>query len=117
MTTPADDQATTDRQYDQALYLVASRRLAAASSIQRWMGVDFRRATELLDDLHRRGWVGSADGSKSRDVHARYCEQCGRIGLRGYRSLGGDEHGVVITVCSNVNACRKRWPKPPRDDA
>jgi hypothetical protein len=114
MTAPDTTRA---EEYDRALHLVASRQLAAASSLQRWMGIGFLRATELLDELHRKGWVGPADGSKSRTVHARRCEQCGRIGRRGFRHLRDDEHGVSITVCSNNAACRKRWPKPQYADA
>lgn len=45
------------------------------------------------------------------------CEQCGRSGARGFKTLTADEHGISITVCSNKTACRKRWPKPPRDEA
>lgn len=102
---------------DRALVLIASRRLAAPSALQRWMGISFRHATELLDELHRQGWVGPADGSKARDVHARYCEQCGRVGRRGFRTLSNDERDIEITECANRAACRKRWPNPPRDDA
>ena len=106
MTTPADELKT-------ALYLVASRRLAAVTALQRWMHITFARANNLLNELERQGHVGPADGSKSRDVYARYCEQCGRIGKRGFKNL----IDPAITVCANKNACRKRWPKPARDDA
>jgi hypothetical protein len=104
-----------ESQLQEALKLVASRQLAAASALQRWMRISFRRATELLDELERQGHVGPADGSKARDVHVRYCEQCGRIGKRGFRDLI-PENGS-LTVCANKSACRKRWPKPVRDDA
>ena len=102
---------------DEALRLVASRRLASASALQRWMRISFARANNLLDELHNRGYVGPADGSKARTLHVRYCEQCGRVGKRGFRTLSNDEHGIRITECSNRRACRKRWPKPARDDA
>ncbi|MGW8703296.1 DNA translocase FtsK [Streptomyces eurythermus] len=102
---------------DRALHLIASRRLAAASALQRWMGVSFHQATELLDELNRQGWVGPADGSNARELHAKYCEQCARVGRRGFRTLTNDEHGISVTVCANKNACRKRWPKPPIDEA
>jgi hypothetical protein len=105
---------STQTDIERALHLVASRQLAAASALQRWMGVNFRRATELLDELEQQGYVGPADGSKARDVHVRYCEQCGRIGKRGFRNLI-HENGS-LTECSNRQACRKRWPKPARDD-
>ncbi|MFF7147536.1 hypothetical protein ACFZAO_05615 [Streptomyces griseoaurantiacus] len=44
------------------------------------------------------------------------CEQCGRTGTRGFRTLTDDEHNVRITVCTAKTACRKRWPKQARDD-
>lgn len=100
---------------DRALHLVASRQLAAASALQRWMRITFARANELLKELEQQGHVGPADGSKSRDVYVRYCEQCGRIGKRGFRDLI-NEHGS-LTECSNRQACRKRWPKPVIEEA
>jgi len=104
-TTPADEaQRLSD--------LVASRHLAAASALQRWMRIPFARATALLDELEQQGHVGPTDGSKSREVYVRHCEQCGRIGKRGFKN----HIDPSITVCANKNACRKRWPKPARDD-
>lgn len=44
------------------------------------------------------------------------CSQCGRSGTRGFRTLTSVEQRISITVCANTNACRKRWPKPRRDD-
>lgn len=106
----------TEQQVEEALRLVASRNLAAASAVQRWMRISFRDASALLDELERRGFVGPAEGSRARHILARHCEQCGRIGKRGFRALRNDEHGIQITECSNRAACRKRWPKPARDD-
>jgi hypothetical protein len=43
------------------------------------------------------------------------CEQCGRTGTRGFRTLKAP--GVPeITVCASDGACRKRWPKPAAHD-
>ena len=109
MSTPADELA-------EALRLVASRQLAAASALQRWMRIPFARAMNLLDELEQQGHVGPADGSKSRDVYVRYCEQCGRIGKRGFTTLPTTEHTEPITTCSAKAACRKRWPKPTVDE-
>lgn len=102
---------------ERALHLVASRHLAAASALQRWMGISFRRATELLDQLERQGHVGPADGSSAREIYVRHCEQCGRVGKRGFQTLTNDDHGIRITECSNRQACRKRWPKPVIEEA
>jgi hypothetical protein len=45
----------------------------------------------------------------------RRCEQCGREGTRFFTTLAAP--GVApITVCTAKAACRKRRPKPPRDD-
>ncbi|MFB7313010.1 DNA translocase FtsK [Streptomyces sp. NPDC056192] len=104
-------------QIDQALRLVASRRLAATSALQRWMHIPFSHAATLLDELEQRGYVGPADGSKDRTIHVQCCEQCGRIGKRDFRTLADKEHDIEITECANRAACRKRWPKPARDDA
>ncbi|MDX3520750.1 DNA translocase FtsK [Streptomyces scabiei] len=108
---------TDEQELDRALYLVASRRLAAPSALQRWMNITFARAVNLLNELEQRGHVGPAHGSLSRSVLVRCCEQCGRIGKRGYRTHTAAEHGIEITVCANKAACRKRWPKPADDDA
>jgi hypothetical protein len=105
----------TTEEIDRALRLVASRRLAAASALQRWMHITFGRATALLNELEQQGHIGPADGSKAREVYVRYCEQCGRIGKRGFQALANEEHGIRITECSNRRACHKRWPKTVRD--
>ncbi|MFF4090363.1 DNA translocase FtsK [Streptomyces nigra] len=100
-----------------ATALVASSQHAAPSALQRWMGISFREAADLLDAMHQRGLVGPADGSKARDVFVRRCEQCGRVGRRGFQTLANEEQDVPITVCANKVACRRRWPKPSRDEA
>lgn len=42
------------------------------------------------------------------------CEQCGRVGTHGFRTIGAPARGVEpITVCASHNACRRRWPKRP----
>lgn len=108
--------ATEEQQVDRALRLIASRQLAAPTALQRWMRITFARAANLLDELEKRGHVGPADGTKARTVYVRCCEQCGRIGRRGFRTLASEEQDVRITVCTAKAACRKRWPKPARDD-
>ena len=113
MTTPTINE----RQVEKALRLVASADFAAVSAVQHWMRISFREANALLDELARRGFVGPADGSRARDVFVRRCEQCGRIGKRGFQTLTNDEHDIRITECSNRTACRKRWPKPACDEA
>jgi hypothetical protein len=51
----------------------------------------------------------------------RRCDQCGRVGRRGFKSLGptvvdwlGEPFTIpAITLCANSTACQKRWPKVP----
>lgn len=54
------------------------------------------------------------------------CEQCGRVGTRGFKTVGGFEHEVYcgplqgmqtvyireFTVCAATKACRRRRPDP-----
>jgi hypothetical protein len=40
------------------------------------------------------------------------CEQCGRVGTRGFKTIPATEYTTPITVCANGNACRKRWQPP-----
>ena len=98
----------------QALRLIATNRLAAASALQRWMHISFARANNLLDELHEHGYVGPADGSKSRAIYVQICEQCGRIGKRGFETRTRDD--ISVTVCTTRAACRKRWPKPVTEE-
>ena len=47
------------------------------------------------------------------------CEQCGREGTRGFKTLAPPPfEGCTlppITLCANANACRRRWPKVSED--
>ena len=55
---------------------------------------------------------GQADGPE-----LKRCAQCGRVGVRGFKTLKpGDFGGPPLTLCSNKNACRKRWPKQPVEE-
>jgi len=57
---------------------------------------------------------------------SRRCEQCGREGVRGFRTipavfvdwLRGVEPfwNPAITVCAAEKACRARWPRPVERD-
>lgn len=44
------------------------------------------------------------------------CSQCGRTGTRQFRTLDGAFGGPSMTFCTNTRACRRRWPKPTRDE-
>lgn len=43
-----------------------------------------------------------------------YCQQCGRIGTRGFRTYPANPEtgAAAITVCANTAACSKRRPNP-----
>jgi hypothetical protein len=50
------------------------------------------------------------------------CEQCGRVGTRGFKTVGGEYEfegrlvGQSYTVCASTQACRRRWPKRSEDE-
>lgn len=45
------------------------------------------------------------------------CAQCGRVGVRGFTTYPATGFTGPLTVCSAKPACRKRWPKPVRDES
>lgn len=63
------------------------------------------------------GHDGCCKSSAAIDQH-RFtwrCDQCGRVGSRGFEWVGdpkGERGITLLLVCKNVNACRKRWPTP-----
>lgn len=75
----------------------------------------------VQDDIDQvAAWARTA----AREAKQR-CEQCGRVGVRGFRTYPDEDvfHGDQLvaaahcrTECANKNACRKRWPKPTRDE-
>lgn len=109
-----DTVTVPEKQVNEALQLIAAGDHAAVSALQRWLRISFREANAILNELEKRGAVGPAFGSRARAVYVRRCEQCGRIGKRGFQTIGADEH--TVTQCAARTACRKRWPKPARDD-
>lgn len=73
-----------------------------------------------------RGWFTGVEIEKVRTAPTeRRCEQCGRIGVNGFRTLPDADvitDGRVavaahsITECANRAACRRRWPREWRVD-
>ncbi|MFJ3043544.1 DNA translocase FtsK [Streptomyces tendae] len=114
MNASTETSTVTEEQITEALTMIAAGDHAAVSAVQRWLRISFRDANAILDALEKRGAVGPASGSRARAVYVRRCEQCGRIGKRGFQTIGDGEH--TVTQCTNRAACRKRWPKPARDD-
>ncbi|NQU82877.1 MAG: cell division protein FtsK [Parcubacteria group bacterium] len=57
-----------DELYDEAKEIVLQYQKASASLLQRRLQVGYARAARILDMLEENGVVGSADGSKPRDI-------------------------------------------------
>lgn len=64
-----------DAQIDEAIRIVCQFNTASASFLQRKMSIGYSRAARILDQLEEMGVVGSADGSKPRDVLVRNAEE------------------------------------------
>lgn len=62
------DKATADATLRDAAEAVISSQFGSASMLQRRLGISFKSATRILDELERRGIVGEAEGSKAREV-------------------------------------------------
>lgn len=100
---------TTDRtELGQAIRLVAGSQLGAVSFLSRHMGVGFKAASDLMDEMEARGIVGPAHGSRARDVHVRACYRCGRVGTRGFYVRAPDWVTGNRTACRSHDACAKR---------
>jgi S-DNA-T family DNA segregation ATPase FtsK/SpoIIIE len=57
-----------DPLYEKALEIVYQQGKASASYIQRRLKIGFNRAARLVDEMEHRGVVGSANGSKPREL-------------------------------------------------
>lgn len=57
-----------DSMFDDAVQLIAQHESASASLLQRRLSIGYARAARLLDQLEEAGVIGSAEGSKPREV-------------------------------------------------
>lgn len=57
-----------DPLYDKALEIVLLEGKASASYLQRRLKIGYNRAARIVEEMHERGVVGPANGSKPRDV-------------------------------------------------
>lgn len=64
-----------DEYFPQAVEIVCHYDRASASLLQRRLSVGYARAARIIDQLERTGVVGSAEGSKPRDVLIRNPEE------------------------------------------
>ena len=53
---------------EQAIDIIAQKRKASATMLQRTLGIGFPRAARLLDVLEERGIVGPQEGAKPREI-------------------------------------------------
>lgn len=57
-----------DELFDEALLIVTDMGRASTSVLQRRLSIGYGRAAKILDMMERRGFIGPAEGSKSRKV-------------------------------------------------
>lgn len=58
----------TDEFFEQAVDLILEKEKASVSMLQRQFRIGYNRAARLMDELERRGMVGTEEGSKPRKV-------------------------------------------------
>lgn len=58
----------TDELFEDALELVVEAQQASISMLQRKLRIGYNRAARLIDDMEQKGFVGSYEGSKPRQV-------------------------------------------------
>lgn len=63
-----DEEGVNDSLYEDVKELVLESRKASTSFIQRIFGIGYSRAAKLIDTLEEQGVIGSANGSKPREV-------------------------------------------------
>ena len=60
-----------DELFGEALQFVAQEQKASTSLIQRRFRIGYNRAARIIDDMEQRGYIGSANGSKPREVYKK----------------------------------------------
>ena len=64
----SEDLDTSDEMYQHAVQYVISEQMASVSMLQRRFKVGYARAGRLIDEMERRGVIGSHEGSRPRQV-------------------------------------------------
>ncbi|MDD6121832.1 MAG: DNA translocase FtsK, partial [Solobacterium sp.] len=57
--------------YEEAVEFVATTKKASTSSLQRRFGIGYNRAARLIDTMEENGLIGTANGSKPREVYVK----------------------------------------------
>lgn len=63
-----DSEEDSDEHFEQAVDLIIEKEKASVSMLQRQFRIGYNRAARLMDELERKGLVGSEEGSKPRKV-------------------------------------------------
>ncbi|MCL4352628.1 MAG: DNA translocase FtsK, partial [Firmicutes bacterium] len=58
----------TDALFQEAVRIVVESRQASTSMLQRRLRIGYTRAARLIDAMEERGFIGSQDGAKAREV-------------------------------------------------
>ena len=66
--TGMDADEDSDEFFEPAVDLIIEKEKASVSMLQRQFRIGYNRAARLMDELERKGMVGSEDGSKPRKV-------------------------------------------------
>jgi len=65
---PSDSSNSDDDMWKDAVQVVIDNRKASTSLLQRRLRIGYGRASRMIDEMEEQGIVGSANGSKPRDV-------------------------------------------------
>lgn len=129
---------------DATVEMFAARQQARANAVAELFGSPTVRERRLVEEAAVMGYVQGTMRPKDEEIplnrvilasvlnacrhqsdlyptlshlgKAKTCEQCGRVGTRGFRTQEPGQGFKPLTTCSNVPACQRRWPKPKRDD-
>ena len=78
-----NDSSSEDEFFAPALKLIIESDQASISMLQRRFAIGYARAARLIDEMEQRGYIGSADGSKPRDV---------KISIDDYHSMYNEDN-------------------------
>jgi S-DNA-T family DNA segregation ATPase FtsK/SpoIIIE len=93
-----------DELFEEALRVCVEMKRASTSVIQRRLRIGYGRASAILDEMEREGFIGRADGARPRPVFGRAFETVGRWGdaveARGYADLPPSPNTLTSTSAS-----------------